>query len=383
VDYSRCRQLANSNLHRTKAFTFSGFSHLLPLSSASTPPSKTVEAFPLIDGDYGSNLDSLDRNKQKPGLEFPIAFSIPQRFRKGAQQMTTQLLPLFQIVVARHIRILALCLLLPCTLGLCLSASAQEGTFITFDPPGSTGTQVNSINPAGLITGYFFEGNNSHGFVRSREGTFTIFNGPEATFTLPESINPQGAITGYYITASFGQHGFLRAPDGTLTTFDPPGSTATGPASINPAGAITGYYIDASFALHGFLRSPDGRFTTFDGPGSTFTLAVGINPEGAIAGYYTDASGVVHSFLRDPDGTPTAPSQPSMARARFLPSPQASTLRRRLQEATPTRIMLFMASCVPAAAPSKPLMFRVRSTLPPPASTPLGRFPASTITQTL
>ncbi len=54
--------------------------------------------------------------------------------------------------VARRKGALALCLAL-CTPGLSLSASAQESTFTTFDPPGSTQTTPYSINPAGAITG--------------------------------------------------------------------------------------------------------------------------------------------------------------------------------------------------------------------------------------
>jgi hypothetical protein len=35
-----------------------------------------------------------------------------------------------------------------------------------------------------------------HGFLRSDDGTFTTFNGPGSIFTFPASINPAGAITG-------------------------------------------------------------------------------------------------------------------------------------------------------------------------------------------
>src|SRR2546430_16700002 len=95
-------------------------------------------------------------------------------------------------------RALALCLAL-CALGLNLSVSAQEPKFTTFDVAGSSGTNPSSINPAGVITGYYLD-------------TRTV------------------------------RHGFLRAPDGTITTFDPPGSGWTSPSSINPTGAITGSF---------------------------------------------------------------------------------------------------------------------------------------------
>ena len=46
---------------------------------------------------------------------------------------------------------LAICLLSLCTLGMSLPASAQQSIFVTFDPPGSIGTEPTSINSAGVI----------------------------------------------------------------------------------------------------------------------------------------------------------------------------------------------------------------------------------------
>ena len=51
--------------------------------------------------------------------------------------------------------------------------------------------------------------------------TFTTFDPPGSLVTEPFAINPAGAITGPYFDASGIEHGFLRARDGTLTTFDP------------------------------------------------------------------------------------------------------------------------------------------------------------------
>jgi hypothetical protein len=111
--------------------------------------------------------------------------------------MTTHPLSPAKIVpITRQKAMHVLSVLALCTLGMSLSAGAQEATFITFDPPGSTGTQVNSINSVGVITGYYFEGSNSHGFLRSREDTFTTFDGPGAAFTLATSINPYGSDHG-------------------------------------------------------------------------------------------------------------------------------------------------------------------------------------------
>src|SRR5260370_36173996 len=58
----------------------------------------------------------------------------------------------------------------------------------------------------------------------SPQATFITFDVPGALEAV-NGINPAGAITGWYFEANFVGHGFLRAPDGTITTFDPPGST--------------------------------------------------------------------------------------------------------------------------------------------------------------
>src|SRR5262249_21425603 len=151
------------------------------------------------------------------------------------------------------------------------------GTFITFDIPDATnGTFPVGINPAGVITGTYFDASFvSHCFVRAKNGTITTFDVPGAVNGTEAGsgkvggppINQAGAITGTYFDANFVGHGFLRAPDGGLTTFDVPGAVnGTSGQAINPEGVIIGFYTDASFANHGFVRTPDGTFTTFDVP---------------------------------------------------------------------------------------------------------------------
>jgi hypothetical protein len=235
--------------------------------------------------------------------------------------MTTR--PLAPARLAPAIRqkaMLALSVLAFCTLGLSLSASAQQSAFTTFDPPGSVVETIpTSMNPSGAITGWYFDGNIFHGFLRSRQGAFTILDFPGATGTSGASINPAGTITGYYWDASVPPafRGFVRSPDGVLTSFDPAGSVDTEPASNNPAGEISGTYYDANHVSHGFLRDPDGAITSFDVPDSNGgTFVTGMTPSGEITGYYNDIDEPPypqHGFVRSRDGAYTTFDLPACA----------------------------------------------------------------------
>jgi len=212
-----------------------------------------------------------------------------------------------------------------CALGLGLSTNAEgpKGKIITFDAGGAgtganQGTQPYGINPAGAITGqYWDEYNVSHGFLRAPDGTITPFDVLGASGTAALSINPAGAVTGEYFDANGVAHGFLRAPDGYITPFDAPGA-GTGPDSfqgtfgstINPSGWISGFIVDDSGVYHGFLRAPDGTFIGFNdrhagaspGEGTWPAGISGINPAGVIAGSYQDTYGVYHGLVRTPNG---------------------------------------------------------------------------------
>src|SRR6266704_3327870 len=150
-------------------------------------------------------------------------------------------------------------------------------------------------------------------FAQNTQDQFITFDAAANASTVPRSINPSGLITGYYANASPGYRGFVRAADGTITTFDvlgagtTPGTGGTPQQSINPGGVITGFYDDASYVAHGFVRAADGTITTFDVPGAgttpgTGTIPQSINPSGVITGYHGDASFGNHGFVRAADG---------------------------------------------------------------------------------
>jgi len=179
----------------------------------------------------------------------------------------------------------------------------DNGTYITFDVPGSSSTSVSGINLTGTIAGSYCDAVGCHGFLRRLNGAFTTFDVPGSSSTSVSGINLTGTTAGSYCDTA-GCHGFLRTLNGAFTTFDVPG-TFDGPyvTAINDAGVITGAYFDENFVSHSFLRSPNGTITTFDAPGAVYgTISWGINLEGATTGFYFDEDFVDHGFVRSRSG---------------------------------------------------------------------------------
>jgi hypothetical protein len=212
---------------------------------------------------------------------------------------------------------------------------ASNGTITTIDAPGAgtgpiEGTQPLSINPQGTVAGCYMDANFvGHGFVRAKDGTLTTFDVPNSLnfgclddygfFSGPTpivGINPAGSITGSYFEPISGNgfggnyRGFLRTKDGRFTTFDAvpspssPCCTWTFGIAINPGGEIAGWDNDYANVNHGFVRTKDGTVTILDAPGagtgfngSQGTLPHSINPGGVVAGFYADANTVYHGFL--------------------------------------------------------------------------------------
>ena len=233
--------------------------------------------------------------------------------------------------------------------------TVRGGVFTPFDPPGSTFTTVNFINPRGDIVGSYVDtGGVSHGFVLSG-GAYTRVDYPGAAGTTLSSINPSGEMSGATCSdpacgvagATNVTHSFLVSKKGVFSaTFDPPGAASSTSSVVIPSGAvvgaftdltgttcstqcqgymllhgsyatinfpgaaftfagganapgdIVGIYTDASGVSHGFLFN--GAYKSFDYPGAIFTEATGINPSGVIVGLYVDSAGVVHGFIRTP-----------------------------------------------------------------------------------
>jgi hypothetical protein len=187
---------------------------------------------------------------------------------------------------------------------------ATDGTFTTFDPPGSTGTYVTTVNSKGLVVGWYETSTSTFGFLRYLNGTFVTLNAFQGTsYTLPVAMNDIGEIAGDVGFAANVTRGFLSSPTESFKMFRvPDGGSWVGVAALNSSGVIAGAYPDVfkQSTRRGFLRDNAGNFTGFDATdGALDTAATTINTSGQVAGWYVDASDEEFPFLRDADGAIT------------------------------------------------------------------------------
>ena len=197
----------------------------------------------------------------------------------------------------------------------------SPNTFTAFDPPASTSTTPNFIDPQGEIVGSYVDASSvSHGFTL-KGTTYTTVDFPGALFTVLTGLNPSGEMVGFYSNANANPlcnggttgacHSFLVSKKGSFTSFDPPGATSSQASTVNPSGAIVGTYTDSAGVGHGYLLDKKGNYTTIDFPGAVSTFVGGNNPQGDMVGEYGDTAGNGHSFLLsngtftsfDPPGT--------------------------------------------------------------------------------
>jgi hypothetical protein len=124
-----------------------------------------------------------------------------------------------------------------CTIGVALAASsnAWAQTYTSVDYPGAVLTElIGGPNPQGASVGGYSltAGGALHGFT-VRAGVFTPFDPPGSTFTTANFINPRGDIVGAYVDSGGVSHGFVLS-GGTYTTVDYPGAAGTSSVALTP-----------------------------------------------------------------------------------------------------------------------------------------------------
>jgi len=173
-----------------------------------------------------------------------------------------------------------------------------DGTFKSFDYPGTWHTFAHAVNDAGQVVGvYEDDAGIAHGFLRNSDGSFVPLEHPDGTSTAPYGINNRGEVVGYWRGPKTGDRGFLRESDGRFIPVEPDPTTSTYPRAINDDGTVVGYT-----ALGTFLRRKDGTLSLLDHPacfGGACTIPTAINKRGEVVGQYQVPNGV-HGFLAKP-----------------------------------------------------------------------------------
>ncbi|WP_050043726.1 hypothetical protein [Bradyrhizobium sp. LTSPM299] len=218
----------------------------------------------------------------------------------------------------------------------------------TFDPPGSTSTDVNGVTPGGEIFGDYTYLNKEHGYVDNNgvvttidillansttvtgitvsgeiygnfagnnavsgfidnNGNYSVVQVAGAAATTVAAINAAGEIVGTYSDSSYISHGFARV-GGVTTTINAPNAYSTSVVGVSGNGTVVGNFQDLSNNQHAFIDS-NGVVTQFDIAGSTETQINAITDSGEIGGWYLDVSGHVHGFT-DQGGTITTVDVP-------------------------------------------------------------------------
>ena len=197
----------------------------------------------------------------------------------------------------------------------CAAFVKDRDTFTSYVYPGALFTYGNAINNTGTIAGkYRIEvevGTNAvqdfdHGLLIDG-GVFTVVDVPGALNTELNGINDALDIVGYYsvLTNSWPGYrirGFLKQGS-VFTAIDFPGALFTAAMGINNLGQVIGYYVDNYLLSHGFIKDGD-KFLSLDVPAAD-TFLFGINNLGEIVGQYypRNVAAPLQTLVSDVEGS--------------------------------------------------------------------------------
>lgn len=137
---------------------------------------------------------------------------------------------------------------------------AAGGTFAEFDATSNAPTFVFGINSAETLVGsYSPETYPLGGFLRTANGEISVI-GISGTTLGVNSINDAGVVVGYYANGDPLRAivAYVRTPGGWVAYFKAPDAgtgrgQGTFPYANNNSGEITGTYVDSAGAYHGFV----------------------------------------------------------------------------------------------------------------------------------
>jgi hypothetical protein len=169
----------------------------------------------------------------------------------------------------------------------------------TFTVSPSARTLVQEINSSGLVTGYFIDGDEIHGFFY-QDGVVTPYDVPGANLTIIYGLNDAGDFTGRYSRDGGMTSTAFASLGSTITDLSVPGSNFSWFWAINNLSQMVGYYSQSGISgTQGFFRKANGTYVTgLTFPGADTTQLFGLNDRGTIVGvWYDPTTSLPHGLI--------------------------------------------------------------------------------------
>ena len=171
-----------------------------------------------------------------------------------------------------------------------------DGTFTTYEFPGSQKTQFFALGNDGRAAGHYQDANGLYHGIITEDGELQQYDFPNAVQTFIYGISDAtGVLTGDWIDAS----GVLRGFSGD-EIIEFPEAPQTHAHFVNASGGMVGSYVDADGVYHPYVRTPGGRFVSLDLPGAEtleYFFVHGINDVGIVVSRGKRVDGIPGTFV--------------------------------------------------------------------------------------
>jgi probable HAF family extracellular repeat protein len=180
--------------------------------------------------------------------------------------------------------------------GSALGCGSGSATITNLPTADGTVFQVNGLNSAGQLTGYFTApGSVPHAFLYDTNGLTDLgtLGGPAGEGIV---VNSSGVVAGDSYRADFEFHAFLSSSNGLIDLGTLGGMFST-PLALNESGQVAGVsYLAGNATIQGFFYS-DGQMTTVGSLGGGYSYAFSMNSSGTVVGESAATNGDIHAFL--------------------------------------------------------------------------------------
>ncbi len=182
-----------------------------------------------------------------------------------------------------------------------------NGHFRTADfPTGAAASppvdQLLGVNDSDVAVGFWTDANgDNHGYEYDiNHGRFRSVTQPGITSLTATAINNRGDVAGFFANGA-NSEGFLKTGHSFIDLAGPSGAVSVQPLGVNSRDEVVGFYTDAAGNDHGFTWTPAAGYRTVDDPHGLGTTTInGVNDLGTLVGFYVDAAGNTDGFVATP-----------------------------------------------------------------------------------